>query len=205
MEIDDSDNILFDEQTRIYNNGKSEYYENHLEFLKNYNQQVDYYNEIQNTQIQNDNYKRELKDELIVDNSTSTSTYCPFDIATRMTVDIKNIKGNYYLFVENLCKVMDVIVAYNLYNVIHKTTLKKNDCVGGYTIIYTCSEGIMYLNTYEFYDYATFYMDVCRVPERHYEFFEIYNFLTELFNSDEHSENITITTSTIDNSSMNEN
>jgi hypothetical protein len=36
---------------------------------------------------------------------------------------------------------------------------------------YIRNEGVLYLNTYEFYDYATFYMDVRRVPDRNGEFF----------------------------------
>jgi hypothetical protein len=56
---------------------------------------------------------------------------------------------------------------------------------------------VLYLNTYEFYDYATFYMDVRRVPDRNGEFFEIYNFLTEVFNCEVNSENISITISRI--------
>jgi hypothetical protein len=53
-----------------------------------------------------------------------------------------------------------------------------------------------YLNTYEFYDYATFYMDVRRVPDRNGEFFEIYNFFDRVFNCEVNSENISITIST---------
>jgi hypothetical protein len=67
---------------------------------------------------------------------------------------------------------MDVI-ALHIYSVINKNMLKKA-VVGGYIITYVMK--VLYLNTYEFYDYATFYMDVRRVPDRNGEFFEIYNF-----------------------------
>jgi hypothetical protein len=61
-----------------------------------------------------------------------------------VTVDLKGYWGQFYLFLDNLCKVMDVIALHNCYSVINKNMLKK-DCIGGYIITYTC-EGVLYLN-----------------------------------------------------------
>jgi hypothetical protein len=202
MEIDESDDILFAEQTRIYNEGKPEYYEHDLEFMNYCNGRIDDVGVSDESgecgsggsggvsgECGSDNGRKALISDLPV--------YDTLDVATRMTVDLKGIGGSFYLFLDNLCKVMDVIALHNCYSVINKNMLKKADCIGGYIITYTCNEGVLYLNTYEFYDYATFYMDVRRVPDRNGEFFEIYNFLTEVFNCEVNSENISITISRI--------
>lgn len=190
MEIDESDDILIEEQTRIYNETHSRYCEHDLDFMNYCDERIDSEYDEGTVNKEYENIKKKngsAKDEVVAD---------VFGISTRMTVDIKNIRGCFHLNLENLCKIMDIIVLYNMYDVVQKTTLKKTDCIGGYTIIYTCSEGVLYLNTYEFYDYATFYMDVRRVPDRHAEFFDIFDFITDVFNSDKKSENITITTAT---------
>jgi hypothetical protein len=201
MEIDESDDILFSEQTRLYNIGREidkQFCDYDLDFI-NYSKErerIDGGNDIcdSTTDVNRDEcvYNNNSDNNNLLDELSVSSV----DVSTRMTVDIKNMRGYFHLYADNLSKVMDIIAKYNQYNVIQKTIIKKTDCIGGYNIIYVCCEGMFYLSTYEFYDYATFHMDVCRVPERHREFFDIFDFLTEVFNSDSKSENINIITTT---------
>lgn len=125
-------------------------------------------------------------------------------VATSMSVELRNVKNVHLLSnaitIDNSIK---TICYHNNLPIYHHITLRtlsettpvecEDDYETGYTASYSAKNTHIYMHTFPENNHATFYIYSTDMRERHKFYFDIFDFLVQVFDSDHRSECINIT------------